>query len=213
MFASTVLILSLISIIPSLAAKGDLYMASHEMSLENRYGNTYVNDVFKDNILLTLRYLEGSVTGADQISWEEVKKPFKYEFSLKPDEQFIFHDTTLPEYTKNVVKATNAHFNYQDGFKSDGYLFGDGVCHLASLMYWVAKDAGLEAVSPVNHNFASVPEVPREYGVSISFRPNETYSSARQNLYITNNKEVPISFVFEYDGENLKIGVKEAKVI
>ena len=26
-------------------------------------------------------------------------------------------------------------------------------------------------------------------------------------------KETPISFVFEYDGENLKIGVKEAKVI
>jgi hypothetical protein len=80
-------------------------------------------------------------------------------------------------------------------------------------MYWVAKDAGLEAVSPVNHNFANVPEVPREYGVSISFRPNETYRSALQNLYITNNKEVPISFVFEYDGENLKISVKEDKLI
>ena len=129
-------------------------MASHEMSLENRYENVYVNDVFKDNILLTLRYLEGSVAEVDKISWEEVNKPFKYEFSLKPGEEFAFHDTTLPEYTKNVVKTTNAHFNYQDGFKSDGYLFGDGVCHLASLIYWVAKDAGLEAVSPTNHNFA-----------------------------------------------------------
>lgn len=188
-------------------------MASHEMSLENRYGDIYVNDVFKDNILLTLRYLEGSVSEADKISWEAVKKPFKYEFSLKPKEEFAFHDTILPEYAGNIVKTTNAHFNYQDGFKSDGYIFGDGVCHLASLLYWVAKDAGLEVVAPTNHNFANVPEVPREYGVSISFRPNEVYRSALQNLYITNNKEVPIDFVFEYDGENLKVGVKEDKLI
>ena len=213
MLASIVLVLSLISILPGLAAGGDLYMASHEMSLDNRYGNAYVNDVFKDNILLTLRYLEGSVSEADKISWEAIKKPFKYEFSLKPKEVFAFHDTTLPEYTGSIVKTTNAHFNYQDGFKSDGYLFGDGVCHLASLIYWVAKDAGLDAVSPVNHNFAEVPEVPKEYGVSISFRPNEIYRSALQNLYITNNKEMPISFVFEYDGENLKISVKETKLI
>jgi hypothetical protein len=213
MFASTVLILSLISILPSLTAGGDSYLASHEMSLENRYANAYVNDVFKDNILLTLRYLEGSVSEADRISWESVEKPFKYEFSLKPNDVFAFHDTTLPEYEGSVVKTTNAHFNYQDGFKTDGYLYGDGVCHLASIIYWVAKDAGLEAVSPVNHNFANVPEVPKEYGVSISFRPNETYRSALQNLYITNNKEMPISFVFEYDGENLKVSVKEAKLI
>lgn len=213
MFASTVLVLSLISILPSLVIGGDSYVASHEMSLDKRYGNAYVNDVFKDNILLTLRYLEGSVTEADKISWEAVEKPFKYEFSLRPGEKFAFHNTTLPQYAGNVVKTTNAHFNYQDGFKSDGYLFGDGVCHLASLIYWVAKDAGLEAVSPTNHNFADVPEVPRQYGVSISFRPNETYRSALQNLYITNNKEMPISFVFEYDGENLKVAIKEAKLI
>ena len=58
-----------------------------------------------------------------------------------------------------------------------------------------------------------MPEVPKEYGVSISFRPNEIYSSARQNLYITNNKEMSVSFVFEYDGENLKVAVKEVKLI
>lgn len=213
MFASTVLVLSLISIIPRLVAGGDSYVASHEMSLAKRYENSFVNGVFKDNILLTLRYMEGSITEADKISWDEVEKPFKYEFSLNPGEEFAFHETTLPEYTGSIVKTTNAHFNYQDGFKSDGYLFGDGVCHLASLMYWVAKDAGLKVVSPVNHNFASVPEVPREYGVSISYRPNETYRSALQNLYITNNKEVPVSFVFDYDGENLKIGIKEARLI
>jgi len=31
--------------------------------------------------------------------------------------------------------------------------------------------------------------------------------------YITNNKETPVSFVFDYDGENLKVSVKEAKLI
>lgn len=213
MYASVVLILSLILVTPGLTDAGDSYIASHKMSLENRYGNAYVNEVFKDNILLTLKYLEGSVTEANHISWEAVKKPFKYEFSLKPGEEFAFHNTTLPEYAGNIVKSTNAHFNYQDGFKSDGYLFGDGVCHLASLIYWVAKDAGLEAVSPTNHNFAKVPEVPKEYGVSISFRPNETYRSALQNLYITNNKETPVSFVFEYDGKDLKVSIKETKLI
>lgn len=213
MLPTIILVLSLVANLPSLKVGGDSYVASHEMSLENRYGNAYVNDVFKDNILLTLRYLEGSVTEASKISWEAVKEPFKYEFSLKPGEEFAFHDTTLPQYTGSVVKTTNAHFNYQDGFKSDGYLFGDGVCHLASLMYWVAKDAGLDAVAPTNHNFANVPEVPKEYGVSISFRPSQTYGSALQNLYIKNNKEVPISFVFEYNGESLKIGVKEGKLI
>lgn len=213
MLASVILVLNLVTNLPNIKFGGDSYVASHEMSLSNRYGNTYVNDVFKDNILLTLKYLEGSVSEADKISWEAVEKPFKYEFSLKPKEVFAFHDTTLPEYAGNIVKTTNAHFNYQDGFKSDGYLFGDGVCHLASLMYWVAKDAGLEAVAPTSHNFANVPEVPKEYGVSILFRPNETYRSALQNLYITNNKETPVSFVFEYDGENLKISVKETKLI
>ncbi len=183
------------------------------MSLENRYGDTYVNNVFKDNILLTLRYMEGSVTEAGNISWEAVQKPFRYEMILKPDEIFAFHDTVLPEYDGSVDKTTNAHFNYQDGFKSDGYLYGDGVCHLASLIYWVAKDAGLEAVSPINHDFAGIPEVPKEYGVSISFRPNETKRSSLQNLYITNNKEIPISFIFEYDGKDLRVGVKEAELI
>jgi len=183
------------------------------MSLEKRYGDVYVNGIFKDNILLNLRYMEGSVIEADKISWEAVKEPLKYEFSLKPGDTFAFHDTVLPEYEGNIDKTTNAHFNYQDGFKSDGYLYGDGVCHLASLIYWVAKDAGLEAQAPVNHNFANIPEIPKEYGVSISFRPGETYRSALQNLYITNNKDYPVIFVFEYDGKDLKIGVKEAKLI
>ena len=41
-----------------------------------------MNDVFKDNILLTLRYLEGSVAEVDKISWEEVNKPLNTSLAL-----------------------------------------------------------------------------------------------------------------------------------
>lgn len=184
-------------------------LASRSFSLNERYGNTFVNDVFKDNILLTLRYMDGTVKSAKDISWSEVEKPTHYEFSLKPGEKFAFHDQILPAYKGNVVKTTNAHFNYQDGYKSDGYLTGDGVCHFASLIYWAAKDAGLEAVALRNHDFATIPQVPREYGVSIYAKPGDPVSSQYQNLYITNNKEKPVRFVFDYKDNILTVSVLE----
>ncbi|HEX6977462.1 MAG TPA: VanW family protein [Patescibacteria group bacterium] len=184
-------------------------LATHNMSLEKRYGNTFVNDVFKDNILLTLNYMDGKVKAASDINWAEVEKPAKYEFTLKPGEEFTFHDQVLAAYKGNIVKSTNAHFNYTDGFKSDGYLTGDGVCHLASLIYWTAKDAGLTAIAPRNHDFANIPEVPREYGVSIYDLPGDPGSSQYQNLYITNNKEKDVKFVFEYKDNILTISVVE----
>ena len=122
-------------------------------------------------------------------------------------QEFVFHDQILPEYKGSVVRTTNAHFNYQDGFKSDGYLTGDGVCHLASLIYWTAKDAGLEAYAPTDHDFAEIPGVPKEYGVSIYDLPGAFETSARQNLYITNNLDKPVSFIFNYDGSNLTVDV------
>ena len=113
----------------------------------------------------------------------------------------------MPEYEGKITKTTNAHFNFQEGFKTDGYLYGDGVCHLASLIYWVAKDAGLDAYAPNNHNFAIIPEISKEYGVSIYNHPNNKAKGQRQNLYITNNKEKAVTFKFEYDGVNLKVSV------
>jgi hypothetical protein len=182
----------------------NVQLASRTISLENRYEDSFVNGVFKDNILLTLNYMSGTVKTKNQIKWEEITKPYHYEFSLAPGETFAFHDQILPEYSKSVAKTTNAHFNYSDGFKSDGYLMGDGVCHLASIIYWSAKDAGLNAISPVNHNFAVIPEIPKEFGVSI-------YStSAQQNLYITNSFNKPATFVFDYDGTNLSVSVSTA---
>lgn len=185
----------------------DAVLAGHSISLENRYDNKFVNDVFKDNILLTLYYLDNRVKTKSDIHWENIDQPFHSEFTLKPGEEFAFHEKTLADYSKNVVKTTNAHFNGQEGFKSDGNLIGDGVCHLASLMYWVAKDAGLTAYSPANHNFAEIHEVPKEYGVSIlSPKPQE-------NLYIVNQLETAVVFSFDFDGKNLKITALKIPVV
>lgn len=184
-------------------------LASRSFSMEKRYDNKFVSDVFRDNILLTLHYMNGNVTSKKDISWENVQKPFKVEFTLNPGEGFAFQDQILPEYKDKIVKTTNAHFNFDDGFKTDGLLYGDGVCHLASFIYWVAKDAGLEAIHFANHDFAKINEVPREYGVSIRYSPGNFANSARQNLYIINNFDKPVTFVFDYDGVNLKVSVTQ----
>lgn len=183
-------------------------VAEREMSLENRQPNSWVNEVFKDNILLNLAYLR-NIEHSKQPNWDEVKQDFSYEFSIEPGQTFAFHDDVYEKYQPNLVKTTNAHFNATEGFRSSGYLYGDGVCHLASLIYWVAKEAGLETEVPTNHNFANIPDVPREYGVSIYNNPFTKGSNARQNLYITNNKDKPIAFKFEYQNDKVKISIME----
>lgn len=184
-------------------------LASEQISLEKRYDNSYVNGVFKDNILLNMLYLAEKVTKKEDVDWGEIEKSIRYEFTLQPKKTFAFHEDVLEKYKNSVVKTTNANFNYSDGFKSDGYLAGDGVCHLASLMYWVAKNAGLEAEAPTNHDFAQIPEIAREYGVSIYKSPGQLMSNARQNLYITNNRQKPVIFEFTYENKLLRFSVYE----
>lgn len=184
-------------------------LASREFSLGKRYEDSFVNNVFKDNILLTIDYISGKKVNPAKIDWATLQKPFEYKLVLKPGETFAFHDDVLPEFDGKVAKTTNAHFNFSEGFKSSGYLVGDGVCHLASLLYWVAKDAGLETVSQVKHDFANIPEVPKEYGVSIYAYPGSQATDKMQNLYITNNREREVAFVFDFDGQNLKITAVE----
>lgn len=171
-------------------------------SLSNRYSDAFVNDVFSDNILLTIAYLGGKVKKGDTINWETVEADQEVKFALKPGETFAFHDAVLEKYKGKVAVTTNAHFNSYEGFKSDGWLIGDGVCHLASFMYVAAKEAGLEVEAPTSHDFAVIPNIEKKDGVSI-------YSeNTLQNLYITNNKNETISFTFVYKENTLTIQVE-----
>lgn len=179
--------------------------------MSDRYGNEYVSNVFKDNILLTLSYLSGKSSNGKGVNWDEVEKPFTYDVTLQKGQIFAFHDTVLPQYDGKVTLTTHAHFNSTEGFKSDGYLVADGVCHLASLINWAARDAGLDVVSPTSHDFAVIPDVPAKYGVAIYDTPDAKGSSALQNLYITNNKEHDVTIRFTYDGTKLDVKVLEKK--
>ncbi|MBI2404814.1 VanW family protein, partial [Candidatus Gottesmanbacteria bacterium] len=116
-------------------------------------------------------------------------------------------EDVLPSYQDKTIKPTNAHFNAQDGFKFSGLYFGDGICHIASLIYWVALEAGLPAERPANHDFAVINEVPKEYGVSIYYMPGSPSANAQQNLYITNSRDADIQFVFDYDGQILRVRI------
>lgn len=184
-------------------------IAQKEMSLDNRYADSFVNEVFKNNILLNLAYLDKKVSSQKDINWDEVSKPFKYEFLLEPGKTFAYHEDVKDQYKDSLIKTTNAHFNSQEGFKTDGYLFGDGVCHLASLINWVAKEANLAVEAPTNHDFANIPDIPKEYGVSIYSTPGSKSSNALQNLYITNNKDKPIIFKFSYEDNKVKVAIVE----
>lgn len=185
-------------------------LAERKFSLENRYKDPDVNNVFKDNILLAINYTVGRKVEPKNIDWEKINSPFRESIILEPGETFAFHDDVLPQFDGKVSKTTNAHFNHQEGFKSDGYLVGDGVCHLASFLYLVTKDAGLNTLAPTRHDFASIPDVPREFGVSI-YSDNQVNKSSDtlQNLYITNTKAKQIAINFDYDGKTLTISTVE----
>lgn len=188
---SHIMVFSYLGLVPTPpAVPQKQVLAEHRISLEDRYPNPFVNKVFKDNISLTVKDM-----GSD--------------FTLEPGQTFAFHDDILPEYQGKVVKTTNAHFNFSEGFESDGYLAGDGVCHLASLMNWVAKDAHLDSLAPTNHNFANIPEINKKYGVAIYTAPGKSYSNERENLYITNNLDKPVEFKFTSDGDNLDLSILE----
>ncbi len=182
-------------------------LSSDSMSLQNRYANAYINDVFKDNILLNLAYLSGRVENASQVNWDDVRKPSRYEFTLQPGQVFAYHDDVLPEFAGKVEKIGGSHFGAADGYRSSGLLYGDGVCHFATLINWAAQDAGLRVVAPTNHNFAVIPGIDPKYGTSIYYSPESPAVSQMQNLYVENTLEVPVTFVFENKGDSLEVRI------
>lgn len=181
-------------------------LASHTMPLNDRYPVESVNQVFKDNILLDLAYLKGDVSDPKNIDWQKIEQPNEFKFILKPGQTFAFHDGVLPEYANPAVVGTS-HFGPQDGYKSDGYLYGDGVCHIASLFNWVAQDAGLKVDAPTNHNFMPIPDIAKQYGTAIYYSPGAAQTNAKENLYITNTKDKDVTFDITYNSDSVQVSV------
>lgn len=181
-------------------------LASMPMDLSKRYDSEFVNGVFKDNIVLALRYLNDHARleysePRSELDWEKVRQPFTVGFTLQPGEVFAFHDKLLPEFKNQVVKTLGSHFIGQEGYKSDGFLYGDGVCHLASLINWAASHAKLEVTSLVDHDFRLIFGIPKEFGTSINSH------SATQNLYIKNTLDKPVEFRFKVNGERVELEI------
>lgn len=206
------IIIPLISLTSSITASDQpqpVVIAEQKMSLENRHPVPAANQVYKDNILLALAYQRGSQKFGQPIDWAQVRAPFSFSQQLEAGQTYSFHDGVLDKYANQVARTSNAHFSGDEGFKSDGYLMGNGVCHLASLINWVSRDAGLDVVAPTNHNFAAIPEIDPKYGTAIYAQKDSGVTYGNQNLYVTNNHGETVEFVYEFDGQNLTIKVVE----
>jgi hypothetical protein len=179
-------------------------LASQSFSLKNRYSTEYINDVFVDNILLTLLYMDNVIPKSQSVDWEVVRQDREVSFTLNPGETFAFHGKLNPNYENSdtVVKTTNSRFIASEGFRTSGKIYGDGVCHLASFINLVAIQAGLDVYAPVRHDFAVIPDVNRKIATSINS------NDAIQNMYVTNSTSNPIEFIFSYNSESLEIRVE-----
>lgn len=177
----------------------EVVLAQQALDLTTREPGAFANEVFSDNILLALHYLKGDI-GSLPLDWEEIRQSFAVSFVLEPGETFAFHDNVLPEFPPPAM-TFNSRFFIEEGYRSVGGLGGNGVCHLASQINWVASGAGLEVTARASHDFAPVPGVPKENGTSIRSQ------QASQNLYIKNDFDFPVIFIFEVDSQiiNLKI--------
>lgn len=155
-------------------------LAEQELDLMTRAEEENVNEVFKFNILHALEFIGESLV-------------------LEPGEVFAFHENIAKEFETLPIKTSGTKYIAREGYEAVGGLYGNGVCHLASLMNWVATEAGLEVTAPTNHDFAPIPGVSEEYGTSIRYQENGGANSQNQNLYIRNNFDLRVEFVFEVE--------------
>lgn len=161
-------------------------LAQHLLSLNDRIESPYANEIFKENILLNIKY-------------------FPNEITLAPGETFAFHDKLLPEYQNKPVKTGFTHFSSKEGFKSVGGLRANGVCHLATLMNWAASEAGLLVFAPSHHS--SINGVPKKFWTSIYYHPNGGWRTLNQNLYISNSFPYSVKLIFETDSEKVVLKI------
>ncbi len=176
----------------SLIREEDLVLSLEMLDLSKRYPVTSVSNGFRENILIALDYF----------AFQDVV------LELKPGEVFAFHKKgILPEFNESKIISQESDFTTNTGYKVVAGLGGNGVCHLASLINKAASKAGLKVTAPVNHNFAVIEGIEREYGTSISTRN----SPERQNLYIKNNFDYPVGFKFVLNGDILVLSIIASK--
>jgi hypothetical protein len=173
-------------------------LAQHQLDLTQRHPTASINQVFVDNILLSLRYLKGSASLPPD--WENIRQPFVVSFTLQPGETFAFHPKVPPKTSKPAV-TMNSRFFIQEGYRTAGGIGGNGVCHLASFINWAASQAGLEVKARVNHNFAPVPGIPRQFGTTIF------YPHPAKNLYLKNTLNFPIIFTFQATPQKITLAI------
>ena len=167
-------------------------LSSEKLDLSKRYPVASVSEGFKENILIALGYLSFQ----DDV------------LELKNGEVFAFHKKgILPEFDESKIVSQESDFTTNTGYKVVAGLGGNGVCHLASLINKAASKAGLEVTAPVNHNFAVIEGIEREYGTSISTRN----SPERQNLYVRNNFDYPVRFEFVLNDDILVLSIIASK--
>jgi hypothetical protein len=178
-------------------------LASESLDLSYRYPVESVSKGFKENILVNLYHFSqiGSDTPYEGIGSLEAqeKLPDTFSITLKPNEVFAFHDKILAQYKEDKVLAPKSKYGSRDGYLLISGLYGNGVCHLATLMNWVASETDLEVTALTRHDFAKIPGTDPKLGTSISYGN----SPERQNLYIKNNKPSSVVLEFKIEGDNL----------
>lgn len=183
-----------------------IVLARQELDLNNRYPVNSVNEVFSDNIILYLHYMNGSVTSVLDtekstanrriIDWEKARKPLAFSLTLSPNEVFVFHPDVLKEFDEKNLTIVDTSFGSTDGYRFIAGLWGNGVCHIASLINWVSKEAGLTVTSKVNHDFAVINGIEKKFGTAIYYLEGSNWSNQAQNLYIENPYSFPVTLNF-----------------
>lgn len=199
------------------ATTNSIVLSSAFLDLTKRVPDRTVNEIFADNILLNLHYIKGDVADVSiepirgqnwKPIWEKVREPFAFSITLNPGEVFAFHNYVLPEFEGRKLKASWTQFSSWEGYKTYAGLSGNGVCHLATLINYVATKAGLKVTAPTRHDFFLVNGFDRTFGTSIYYGAGG-YTAEVQNLYIENIFDIPIAFIFSSYGERvgLKVGL------
>jgi hypothetical protein len=170
----------------------EFVLASGRLNLNDRYPVPSVSEGFKENILIAVDRLK-EINGGRLV--------------LQPGEVFAFHKNIAREFQGEKVVTQESGFRVKDGYKVVAGLPGNGVCHLASLMNKVAREAGLAVTAAVDHDFARIPGIEREYGTSIYFMPGGGRNSANQNLYLKNTLNFPVRLDFNLGGDTLYFSI------